>query len=66
MHAAKIPYYSVDRYLEMELESEQRHEYVNGEILANDRGPARRITSSRVTWLAPCIHICAVRPAGRT
>ncbi len=34
MHAAKILHYSVDRYLEMELESERRHEYVNGEILA--------------------------------
>lgn len=34
MHAAKIPYYSVDDYLEMELQGEQRNEYVNGEILA--------------------------------
>ena len=34
MHATKILYYSIDRYLETELESERRHEYVNGEILA--------------------------------
>lgn len=34
MHAAKILHYSVDHYLERELESEGRNEYVNGEILA--------------------------------
>ena len=38
MHAVKIPYYCVDDYLDMELQHEQRHEYVNGEILAMTGG----------------------------
>jgi Uma2 family endonuclease len=38
MHAVKIPYYHVDDYLEMELQNEQRHEYINGEILAMTGG----------------------------
>lgn len=38
MHAVKIPYFSVEDYLEMELHSEQRHEYVHGEILAMTGG----------------------------
>lgn len=37
MHATKTLHYSVDRYLEMKLDSEWRHEYVNSEILAMTR-----------------------------
>ncbi|MFZ4790521.1 MAG: Uma2 family endonuclease [Candidatus Competibacteraceae bacterium] len=38
MHAVKILYFSVEDYLEMELQREQRHEYVRGEMLAMTGG----------------------------
>ncbi|MFZ1643475.1 MAG: Uma2 family endonuclease [Candidatus Contendobacter sp.] len=38
MHAVKIPYYRVEDYLELELRSERRHEYLNGEIVAMTGG----------------------------
>lgn len=38
MHAVKLPCYSIEQYLETERDGEQRHEYLNGEIIAMTGG----------------------------